>query len=57
MTLNDAIEHCEEVANRMTAQGCEECAEDHRQLAKWLNELKWLREQKAYVMIADMKGE
>ena len=46
MTLNEAIEHCEEVANEMTSQGeCEECAKDHRQLAEWLKELKKLREQ------------
>lgn len=37
MTLDEAIIHCEEVA-----QTCEnaECGAEHRQLAKWLRELK-----------------
>lgn len=34
MTLKEAIEHCEEKAH-----GCNECADDHRQLAEWLKEL------------------
>lgn len=47
MTIDEAIQHCEEVANGMTAQGdCKECAEEHRQLAEWLKELKHLREVK-----------
>ena len=31
MTLKEAIAHAEE-----KAQGCGECAEEHRQLAEWL---------------------
>lgn len=31
------------------AKRCEECAEEHRQLAEWLRELKQLKEQKFYV--------
>lgn len=47
LDLESAIQHCEEVANGMTAQGkCPECAADHRQLAEWLKELKTYREQK-----------
>ena len=46
MTLDEAIEHCKEVAKNSS---CKECAEDHRQLAGWLKELKKLR--------AHMKGE
>lgn len=40
MTLDEAIRHCEEVAD-----GCSgaECKADHRQLAKWLRELEELR--------------
>ena len=34
MTLEEAIEHCEE-----KAQGCDACAQEHRQLAMWLKEL------------------
>ncbi len=41
MTLDEAIEHCMDVANGKTAQGeCKECAEEHMQLAKWLKELR-----------------
>ena len=39
MTLTEAINHCREVADR----NCGKCADDHRQLAKWLEELKKLR--------------
>ena len=67
MTLDEAIRHCEEVAEendlaagtyellaennhnlyeKLTAETnssrCAECAADHRQLAKWLTELKEL---------------
>ena len=64
MTLDEAIKHCEEVAEEQDklckryddasgysrrhneairttdAKRCEECAEEHRQLAEWLRELK-----------------
>ena len=62
MTLDEAIKHAEEVANekeRLGAMGrgnpdkfapspeqCFKCAEEHRQLAEWLKELKAFREQK-----------
>ena len=57
-TLDEAIKHCEEKAEEkqkdyeracaynLPSEGCLECAEDHRQLAEWLKELKALREQK-----------
>ena len=53
MTLNEAIKHCEEVADghdrikQIKAVTLEECkrASEHRQLAEWLKELKRLREQ------------
>lgn len=46
MTLDEAIKHCEEVADGFTEQGkCEECAAEHRQLANWLKELKDYRER------------
>ena len=42
MTLDEAIEHCEQ-----TARSCEgECSEDHRQLSEWLKELKQLRKER-----------
>lgn len=39
MTLDEAILHAEEIANK----GCDQCAKDHKQLAEWLKELKRLR--------------
>lgn len=48
MTIDDAIKHCEEVADGFTEQGkCAECAAEHRQLAEWLKELKQLKEQES----------
>ena len=40
MTLDEAIEHCKEVATK----NCSECAEEHQQLANWLHTLKYLKE-------------
>jgi hypothetical protein len=49
MTIDEAIKHCKEVANGITAQGeCKECAEEHKQLAQWLGELKQLREREEH---------
>lgn len=57
MTLDEAIKHAEEVmtenlektkgrnASDPIAINCFECAEEHRQLAEWLKELKAYREQ------------
>lgn len=59
MTLDEAIKHCEEVAESEEQKykdwkgdyshlkkidSCIECAEEHRQLAKWLKELKAYKE-------------
>ena len=55
MTIEEAIKHCEEVAENQEwmletydddsegARLCKECAEEHRQLAEWLRELEWRR--------------
>ena len=43
ITLDDAIKHCNEVVN--STDNCK-CAEDHKQLANWLMELKALRAEK-----------
>ena len=40
MTLDEAINHVLEKAESL----CGECAEEHRQLANWLMELKAFRE-------------
>jgi protein-arginine kinase activator protein McsA len=56
MTLEEAINHCEEKTKELREQPlkekmniediavCEECAEEHEQLAEWLKELKKYRE-------------
>ena len=41
MTLDEAIEHAREIAKSK----CDECGEQHKQLADWLEELKRYREQ------------
>lgn len=52
--LDEAIQHCLEVAEQkeqeakeahvLSGMDCLECAKEHRQLAKWLKELKAYRE-------------
>ena len=42
MTIDEAIQHCEDKAREL---GCTECAQEHRQLAAWLRELKFRRKQ------------
>lgn len=52
MTLEEAIKHCEEKVKQLEGYAepyrsmgnCEKCAEEHRQLAEWLKELKKYRE-------------
>ena len=60
MTIDEAIAHAREVAKRnreqwkncpadrrdIEHQTCEQCAEEHEQLAEWLEELKELRTYK-----------
>lgn len=47
MTLDEAIQHCDYVADSDCYGKTQiECAEEHRQLADWLRELKKLREEK-----------
>ena len=44
MTIDEAILYCEEVADRCdVTDGNRQCADDHRQLAEWLRELKAYR--------------
>lgn len=40
ISIDEAIEHCYEVADRK----CDDCGKEHLQLAKWLEELKESRE-------------
>ena len=46
MTIEEAIQHCMDIAEtqEMCSNG-KKCAEEHRQLAEWLKELKALKEQ------------
>lgn len=47
MTLEEAIEHAEEVACSLEEKDkCDACAAQHRQLANWLKELKAMKENK-----------
>ena len=53
MTIDEAIKHAEEVAQRLEnshkrdlmCEDDERCAKEHRQLAEWLKELKAYRER------------
>lgn len=40
MTLDAAIQHAKEVAVTQNNQDCIKCAEEHEQLAEWLEDLK-----------------
>lgn len=72
MNLDSAIRHCEEVmmenlektkdrnASDPIAINCFECAEEHRQLAEWLKELKAYRDARAEInqeLYDDARGE
>ena len=58
MALDEAIAHCEKKAQELReaplkrrmdlveVADCEQCAEEHEQLAKWLKELKGYRNEK-----------
>ena len=43
MTIDEAIKHCEDKSRDESI--CKECRADHKQLAKWLKELRKLRER------------
>lgn len=58
MTIDEAIKHCEEVADQRETDSemyrgaglkadvelCLKCADEHRQLSRWLSELKMYRQ-------------
>lgn len=44
MTIDEAIQHCQEKVQEQAKKGCYRCAEEHHQLAEWLKELKAYRE-------------
>ena len=53
MTIDEAIAHAREVSSRKFDDRvhCIKCAEEHEQLAEWLEELKALREEKSDFLI------
>ena len=67
LNLDEAIRHCEEVAERERLKGfeyntnynrdnewgekCYKCAEEHRQLAEWLKDYKRLKEKEKPEMV------
>ena len=44
MTLDEAIDHALEKSRNQAEKGCIDCAEEHMQLAKFLMELRDLKE-------------
>ena len=54
MTIEQAIEHCEEVA---THCGIKECEEEHLQLADWLKELQKYKQDAFDKLQEDLKAE
>ena len=54
LSIDEAIRHCEEKAREM---GCTECAQEHRQLAAWLRELKFRRKAQAALDAARWRAD
>lgn len=50
MTLEEAIKHCHEVFNKRSDM-CQECRDEHLQLAKWLEELKDFKNKADFVEV------
>ena len=44
LSIDETIRHAEDKAREL---GCTECAQEHRQLAAWLRELKFRRKAQA----------
>ena len=59
MTLDEAIKHCEEEAEKYMEYGieteCYQCGKEHEQLAEWLKELKELRDSVGAIKLKAMK--
>ena len=54
MTNDEAIRHDEDKAREL---GCTECAQEHRQLAAWLRELKFRRKAQAALDAARWRAD
>lgn len=72
MTLDEAIKHCEEVAETKrqdaelaeisgcdnTSKQCETCAEEHRLLAEWLKELRVFKSRRGqWLRMSDLSEQ
>ena len=47
MTLDEAIQHCDDIIHSST---CKECIQEHSQLKEWLVELKARRSRDSVIM-------
>ena len=54
MTIDEAIRHAEDKAREL---GCTECAQERRQLAAWLRELKFRRAHQAALDAARWRAD
>ena len=54
LSIDEAIQHCEDKAREL---GCTECAQEHRQLAAWLRELKFRRKAQAALDAARWRAD
>ena len=54
MTIDEVIRHAEDKAREL---GCTECAQEHRQLAGWLRELKFRRAHQAALDAARWRAD
>ena len=54
ITIDEAIRHAEDKAREL---GCTECAQEHRQLAAWLRELKFRRKAQAALDAARWRAD
>ena len=54
MTIDEAIQHCQEKVQEQAKKGCYSFAEEHHQLAEWLIELKAYKEQRTGLTNGDV---
>ena len=54
LSIDEAIRHAEAKAQEL---GCTECAQEHRQLAGWLRELKFRRTHQAALDAARWRAD
>ena len=52
MTIEEAIEHCEDI---ISDGKCDQCAEEHRQLVEWLRELQERRKAPEIIRCGECK--